>query len=116
MNKDDALNTLAKVFHSGEEFEGDDGMEMAVDLALWNEGCEAVEMLIGGEEDETAKAIAIAYGYLCQVENVIAEESVYKARDVLHDVMTPEERWNAINRVRELMGHNQCLDDKPTRP
>ncbi len=49
--KDEALNTLCKVFHAGEEFEGQDGMIMAVDLALWNEGCEAIERLVGGEED-----------------------------------------------------------------
>ena len=56
MGKDDALNTLAKVFHNGEEMEGDDGAVMVVDLALWNEGCEAIELLIGGEEDEEADA------------------------------------------------------------
>lgn len=50
--KDDALNTLAKVFHNGEEMEGEDGAVMVVDLALWNEGCEAIETLIGGEEDD----------------------------------------------------------------
>ena len=51
MDKDEALNSLAKVFHNGEEIEGDDGLAMVVDLALWNEGCEAIEALIGGEED-----------------------------------------------------------------
>ena len=51
MEKDDALNTLAKVFHSGEEMEGEDGAVMVVDLALWNEGCRAIEALIGGEEE-----------------------------------------------------------------
>lgn len=56
MEKDDALNTLAKVLHSGEEMEGEDGAVMVVDLALWNEGCEAIEALIGGEEDEEVGA------------------------------------------------------------
>ena len=51
MDKDEALNSLAKLFHNGEEMEGDDGAVMVVDLALWNEGCEAIEALIGGEED-----------------------------------------------------------------
>ena len=51
MEKDEALNTLAKVFHHGAEREGEDGMVMVIDLALWNEGCEAIEALIGGEED-----------------------------------------------------------------
>ena len=56
MDKDEALNTLAKVFHNGEEMEGEDGAVMVVDLALWNEGCEAIEALIGGEEDEEVGA------------------------------------------------------------
>jgi len=49
---DAALNTLAQVFHNGEEAEGDDGAVMMVDLALWNEGCEALESLVS--EDELA--------------------------------------------------------------
>lgn len=36
--------------------EGDDGAVMVVDLALWNEGCDAIETLIGGEEDEEVGA------------------------------------------------------------
>ena len=56
MDKDEALNTIAKMFHNGEEMEGEDGAVMVVDLALWNEGCEAIEALIGGEEDEEADA------------------------------------------------------------
>ena len=50
---DAALNTLAKMFHNGEEVEGDDGAAMMVDMALWNEGCEALESLIGDGNDET---------------------------------------------------------------
>ena len=50
--RDAALNTLAQVFHNGEEAEGDDGAVMMVDLALWNEGCEALESLVS--EDELA--------------------------------------------------------------
>lgn len=62
MEKDEALNTLAKLFHNGEEMEGDDGAVMVVDLALWNEGCEAIETLIGGEEDEEVGAGDTAKG------------------------------------------------------
>lgn len=54
VQKDEALNTLCKVFHAGEEFEGPGGMIMAVDLALWNEGCEALEAIVGGEEDNAS--------------------------------------------------------------
>lgn len=54
VQKDEALNTLCKVFHAGEEFDGPDGMIMAVDLALWNDGCEAIELLVGGEEGDAA--------------------------------------------------------------
>lgn len=53
-----ALNTLARVFHSGEEIEGDDGAAMMVDMALWNEGCEALESLIGEGDDETLASSA----------------------------------------------------------
>ena len=52
MSKDDALNALARMFHNAEEMGGEDGLVMVVDLALWNEGCEAIETLIGGEEDD----------------------------------------------------------------
>jgi len=51
MDKDEALNSLAKLFHNSEEMEGDDGAVMVVDLDLWHEGCAAMEFLIGGEED-----------------------------------------------------------------
>lgn len=54
MEKYEALNTLAKLFHNGEEMEGEDGMVMIVDLVLWNEGYEALESLIGGEDDDDA--------------------------------------------------------------
>ena len=50
--RDAALKTLAQVFDNGEEAEGDDGAIMMVDLALWNEGCEALESLVS--EDELA--------------------------------------------------------------
>jgi hypothetical protein len=49
--RDIALNTLAEMFESAEESEGEDGMLMSVDISLWNEGCEALEVLIGGEDD-----------------------------------------------------------------
>ena len=50
MEKSDALNTLDQVFHHGDEM-GDSGWKMVVDLALWNKGREAIEALIGGEEE-----------------------------------------------------------------
>ena len=59
MEKDDALNTLAKVFHNGEEMEGEDGAVMVVDLALWNEGCDAIEALIGGGGGDAARVEAM---------------------------------------------------------
>ena len=51
MDKDEALNSLAKLFHNSEEMEGEDGAVMVVDLDLWHEGCAAMEFLVGGEED-----------------------------------------------------------------
>jgi len=53
--EEEALNTLCKMFHAGEEFEGPDGMITAIDLSLWHEGCEAIEMLVGGEKDRCGK-------------------------------------------------------------
>lgn len=47
----DALNTLAKMFHNAEEVESADGLAILVDMALWNEGCEALEELIGDEDE-----------------------------------------------------------------
>lgn len=47
----DALNTLCKMLHSGEEVEGDDGLAMLVPMGLWNEAQEAIESLVG--EDDT---------------------------------------------------------------
>lgn len=53
MDKDEALNTLARMFHHADEMEGPDGTVMVVDLALWNEACEALETIVGGEEDDS---------------------------------------------------------------
>lgn len=48
-----ALNTLARMFHNGEEMEGPDGMAVSVDLALWHEASEAFDVLIGDCDAET---------------------------------------------------------------
>jgi hypothetical protein len=94
MDKDEALNTLAKVFHNGEEMEGEDGAVMVVDLALWNEGCEAIEAVIGGEEDEevgagetavTRKMIGAAHGIMLARGDFVLSaellERIYLAMD-----------------------------------
>ena len=57
---DAALNALAKMFHSGEEIEGDDGAAMMVDMALWHEASEAFDSLIGEGEGETLASSAPA--------------------------------------------------------
>ena len=46
---DGALNTIAAMFHSGEEIEGPDGLAMMVDMALWNDALNAFEGIIGDE-------------------------------------------------------------------
>ena len=46
---DGALNTIAAMFHSGEEIEGPDGLAMMVDMALWNDALDAFEGIIGDE-------------------------------------------------------------------
>ena len=65
-------------------------------------------------------AIAIAYGYLWHVNNepgtpnqYMHEKAAHEARIVLRDLMTHEQRGEAINRVRGLMGHNAVLSGKP---
>jgi hypothetical protein len=53
----DAINTLCKMLHSGEEVEGDDGLAMMVPMDLWNEAQEAIESLVG-EDDATPQPAA----------------------------------------------------------
>jgi hypothetical protein len=53
-----ALNTLARLFHNGEEIEGDDGAAMMVDLSLWHEASEAFDSLIGDGDGETLASSA----------------------------------------------------------
>ena len=50
MVKDENLNILAMMFHNGEEIEGPDGLAIMVDMALWNDACEAFENIIGNDE------------------------------------------------------------------
>lgn len=51
---DGALNTIAAMFHSGEEIEGPDGLAMMVDMSVWNDALDAFEGIIG-DEMEPAK-------------------------------------------------------------
>jgi hypothetical protein len=59
-------------------------------------------------------AIALAYGYLWHVNNepmapvpmYSPEKAAYEARKVLRDLMTHEQRGEAINKVQGLLGHN----------
>ena len=52
MAKDENLNIIARMFHNGEEIEGPDGLAIMVDMALWNDACEAFESIIGDDLDE----------------------------------------------------------------
>ena len=47
MDRDEAINIIARVFHSGEEIEGPDGLAMMVDMTVWNDACEALEDIVG---------------------------------------------------------------------
>ena len=51
---DNALNTIAAMFHSAEEIEGPDGLAMMVDMSVWNDALDAFEGIIG-DEMEPAK-------------------------------------------------------------
>ena len=68
------------------------------------------------ENAQLREAIALAYGYLWHVNNEPGtpsqyppERAAYEARKALCDLMTHEQRGEAINRVRDLMGHNAKL-------
>lgn len=56
----DALNTLCKMLHSGEEVEGDDGLAMLVPIDLWNEAQEAIELLVGEDGATPPSAVEAA--------------------------------------------------------
>lgn len=42
--------------HDGEEIEGPDGLAMMVDMSLWNDAVEALEEIIGGDDEDSSKA------------------------------------------------------------
>lgn len=54
---DGALNTIAAMFHSGEEIEGPDGLAMMVDMSVWNDALDAFDE-ISGDEMEPAHPTA----------------------------------------------------------
>ena len=62
------------------------------------------------ELEKLRAAVATAYGYLWHVNNEPGtpnqyppERAAYEARKVLRDLMTQEQRGNAINKVREVL-------------
>lgn len=60
--QDSALNKICELIHRGEEIEADDGLAMMVPMDLWNEACEAVEALVGQDQDEDQATIEAAHG------------------------------------------------------
>ncbi len=65
------------------------------------------------EIDTLRQAIATAYGHLWHVNNEPGtpnqhspERAAFDARKILRDLLTNEQRGEAINRVRELLVHN----------
>lgn len=72
----------------------------------------AVESLAAPAGDEWRKAVALAYGHLWHVNNEPAapipmrspETAAYEARKALRELLTHEERGNAINEVGALIG------------
>jgi len=119
----DALNTLCKMLHSGEEVEGDDGLAMLVPMDLWNEAQEAIESLVG-EDDATPQPAAK------QAEPVARDERAYNAGFVAASRMHGKE----IVELRAALaasptqpaqlkpcrhGHIHCLacmNNRPTQP
>ena len=66
------------------------------------------------EAAELKEAVALAYGYLWHVNNepmapvplYSPETAAHEARKVLRNLMTNEQRGEAINCVQKLLGHN----------
>ncbi|MFA6904480.1 MAG: hypothetical protein WC236_15500 [Gallionellaceae bacterium] len=74
------------------------------------------DLTVGLCPAEIVERVAIAYGYLWHVNNETGtpcqyppERAAYEARKILRDMMTHEQRGDAINKVRELIGHNDKL-------
>ena len=76
---------------------------------LQNDALAALEVL-----DEMLALIGTAYGHLWHVNNepmapiplYSPETAAREARKVLRELMTNEQRGEAINRVQKLLGHN----------
>ncbi len=75
--------------------------------------CAAEIHRLEAKNERLRAAVETAYGYLWHVNNEPGtpnqyppERAAYEARKALRDLMTHEERGNAINRVRELMTPN----------
>jgi hypothetical protein len=106
----DALNTLCKMLHSGEEVEGDDGLAMLVPMDLWNEAQEAIESLVG-EDDATTQPAAK------QAEPVARDGWV-----MVPIQATPEmiDAWDVVNRSSFLTFSSKAyaamLAASPTQP
>ena len=66
------------------------------------------------ERNRLREAIALAYGHLWHVNNEpmapvplrSPEKAAYEARKVLRDLMTHEQRGEAINKVQQLLTPN----------
>ena len=72
---DGALNTIAAMFHSGEEIEGPDGLAMMVDMSVWNDALDAFDEISG--DDGSMNAAADAY----EAEYNAAQEARRAERD-----------------------------------
>lgn len=92
---------------------------------LDEKGYQSLTGAIGAEAateiERLRAAMALAYGYLWHVNNepmapvplYSPEKAAYEARKVLRDLLTYEQRGEAINRVRELLVHNAELSGPP---
>lgn len=87
-------------------------------IELDEKGYQPMTGAIGAEAateiERLRSAMALAYGYLWHVNNepmapvplYSPEKAAYEARKVLRDLMTHEQRGEAINMVQALLGHN----------
>ena len=89
--------TLIEVLRSGRQCDND-GVEIIMSRQACLEAADEIERLRKIED-----AVAIAYGYLWNLKTG-QYRLAHDARKVLRDLMTHDQRGDAIKRVRELMG------------
>lgn len=105
MSEELAEMELTEVLRGGRQCDMD-GVEIIMSRQACVEAADEIERL--------RSALALAYGYLWHVNTepmapiptYSPERAAREARGVLRDLLTHEQRGNAINQVQAILGHN----------